>query len=768
MPGDIVLLKSGDKTPADLRLVESRDLRVDESALTGESLPVQKNVDVLPDDTTLAERNNMAYGSTLVTYGTARGIVVATGGRTEIGRISELISEADELQTPLTRKIASFSQLLLWVILTLGVVTFVVGVLRGQPVVYMFMAAIALAVGAIPEGLPAAVTVILAIGVSRMAKRRAIIRKLPAVETLGSTTVICTDKTGTLTENQMTVREITAGGRFHSLSGTGYDTAGGLSSENGNTGDSVMTKALLHCLRAGLLCNDSKLVHKDGLPSVEGDPTEGALIVAAVKAGLKLEDESGAMPRLDSIPFESEHQFMATLHATGGGAPLAYIKGGVEVILERCDTVLDAQGTPLPLNGGGRKDIESRAESMAEKGQRVLAFALKPMASGKKTLKHADVDQGLTFIGLQGMIDPPKPEAIDAVKACIQAGVGVKMITGDHAVTALAIAKELGIAQQGGEPPNSPGALTGREMASFTDLQLIDAAKDVHVFARVSPEQKLRLVEALQARGNVVAMTGDGVNDAPALKQADIGTAMGLAGTDVAKDAADIILTDDNFATIEAAVEEGRGVFDNLIKFIVWTIPTNLGEGLVIVAAILLGVSLPILPVQILWINMTTAGTLGLMLAFEPREDGIMTRPPRDPKLPILPPELLLRVLMVGFILMIAAFILFQWELSRGASLERARTVAVNVFVVVEAFYLFNCRSLGRSVFKLGLFTNKWVIFGFFLMIVLQLLYTYTPFMNTAFRSEPMPLASWLKVMGFGVLAYLAVELEKRLLYKRG
>jgi cation-transporting P-type ATPase F len=761
VPGDIVLLKSGDKIPADLRLFESRELRVDESALTGESLPVQKQVAPLDTETTLAERTNMGYASTLVTFGTATGMVMATGGKTEIGRISQLISEADELQTPLTRKIASFSHMLLWVILVLGALTFLVGVLRGQPMVDMFMAAIALAVGAIPEGLPAAVTVILAIGVSRMAKRSAIVRKLPAVETLGSTTVICTDKTGTLTENQMTVQEVMAGGRLYRLSGTGYAVAGELYPDGGEARDLVMTEALRGCLLAGLLCNDSKLIRKDGRPAVEGDPTEGALIVAAAKAGLHMERESPNMPRIDAIPFESEHQYMATLHKSGEGT-VAYVKGGLEVILERCASYIDAQGQTLPLADDEYDKIVAQAEAMAAQGQRVLALACKVFPEGQRGIDHPDVAQDLLLLGLQGMIDPPRPQAVEAVKACLRAGIGVKMITGDHAVTALAIARQLGIAQQGGAR-TPQRTLTGRQMAEFSDRELIDAARDVHVFARVSPEQKLRLVEALQAEGNVVAMTGDGVNDAPALKQADIGTAMGLAGTDVAKDAADIILTDDNFATIEAAVEEGRGVFDNLVKFIVWTIPTNLGEGLVILASILLGVALPILPVQILWINMTTAGTLGLMLAFEPKEDGIMLRPPRDPRLPILTRELLFRVLMVGGILMLAAFALFHWELSQGESLERARTVAVNVFVVVEAFYLFNCRSLHKSAFKLGLFTNKWVIFGFCLMFGLQLLYTYAPFMNTAFQSEPVGLLAWAKTIGFGLVAYLVVEFEKRL-----
>ncbi len=754
VPGDLVVLRSGDKVPADLRLENVRELRVDESALTGESLPVHKNENIFQEETTLAERGNMAYASTLVTYGTARGIVVATAEKTEIGRISELIAQADELQTPLTRKIASFSHVLLWVILALGGATFLAGLLRGEPMVDMFMAAIALAVGAIPEGLPAAVTVILAMGVSRMAKRRAIIRKLPAVETLGSTTVICTDKTGTLTENQMTVLEIIVDNASYVTEGLGYDPNGIVAAQKGEADE-----VLHECLRAGLLCNDALLVFEDERYGVKGDPTEGALIVSARKAGLDKEQIEKTMPRIDAIPFESEHQYMATLHDAESGR-MAYAKGGLEVMLQRCDMIFGAEGTVRDLDAAQCREIEAQANSLAAKGMRVLALARKPFAKDVSFINHDDMQSGLIFLGLQGMIDPPRQEALEAVAACIEAGVTVKMITGDHAVTALAIAKELGIAQQN---PSEQLTLTGQDLAKLSDKELEREAHRVHVFARVTPEQKLRLVKALQSKGNVVAMTGDGVNDAPALKQADIGTAMGQAGTDVAKEAADIILTDDNFASIEAAVEEGRGVFDNLIKFIVWTIPTNLGEGLVILTAIFLGVTLPILPVQILWINMTTAGTLGLMLAFEPKEAGIMQRPPRDPKVPLLGKELLFRVLMVGSLLMLVAFALFEIELARGQNLNSARTVAVNVFVMVEAFYLFNCRSLERSVFKLGLGSNPWVVFGFGLMIVLQLFYTYIPFMNTAFHSAPIGLRAWMEIIIAGVLVYMLVEWEKRL-----
>jgi Ca2+-transporting ATPase len=764
VPGDIVLLASGDKVPADLRLLTVRDLRVDESALTGESLPVEKAGGVLQPDTELADRRNMAYASTLVTYGQAKGIVTATGNHTEVGRISELIASADELATPLTRKIAHFSHILLYAILALAAVTIAVGLVRGQPPFEMFMAAVALAVGAIPEGLPAAVTITLAIGVSRMARRHAIIRKLPAVETLGSTTVICSDKTGTLTENQMTVQGIIAGGERYEVSGAGYNPEGGKIESGGRPVESGASPALTECLRAGVLCNDSRLVEENGSWQVQGDPTEGALLVAALKAGMTSEALLGEAPRLDAIPFESEHQYMATLHKPGNGRPgTIYLKGAVETILEKCATQLDAGGTPGPLQV---EAIHRDIEALTARGARVLAFARKEVSGGLEGIDHEKVAAGLTFIGLQGMIDPPREAAVAAVKVCQGAGVRVKMITGDHPMTAAAIARQVGLDGTGGDGPVR--VLTGRELAELSDRELIEAAEHTPVFARATPEQKLRLVEALQARGHVVAMTGDGVNDAPALKKADIGVAMGITGTEVAKEAADMVLTDDNFSSIEAAVEEGRGVFDNLTKFIVWTLPTNLGEGLVILVAIFLGVTLPILPVQILWINMTTAGFLGLMLAFEPKEPGIMQRPPRDPKTPILTRTLNVRILLVGALLLLGAFGLFQWELAAGATVSQARTVAVNAFVIIELFYLFNCRSLHQTIFELGFFSNPWVFGGAAAMLLLQGAYTYAPIMNHLFQSAPIGALSWLRILATGMVTYLIVEVEKRLWKRSG
>ena len=793
VPGDIVFLQSGDKVPADMRLFQVRDLQIAESALTGESVPVAKDHGLHGHETVLADRRNMVYAATLVTYGQGTGIVTATGDNTEVGRISQLISTSEALATPLTRKISAFSNVLLYVIMGLAGLTIFVGILRGQTFLDMFMAAVALAVGAIPEGLPAAVTITLAIGVSRMAKNRAIIRKLPAVETLGSTTVICTDKTGTLTENQMTVQEIVVDGMSHTVSGTGYNPLVGTIDTLEVADDHSISPALQECLRAGFLCNDSQLVEEKGVWQVQGDPTEGALLTAARKGGLGPETLS-AHPRLDTVPFESEHQYMATLHDAGLGAPrLIYLKGAVEAILARCGSQLDTMGNPIPLRA---VEIHDAVEAMAARGLRVLALARKEMAPETQDISHADLLTGLIFLGLQGMIDPPRPEAIAAVATCQAAGIRVKMITGDHPATAVAIARQVGLLNLASNPmmtarngliPQAPrtqdkdapvsfvtkiapaeerlgettSVLTGADLAKLSDSEFIDRAEDTAVFARATPEQKLRLVEALQARGQVVAMTGDGVNDAPALKRADIGVAMGVTGTEVAKEAADMVLTDDNFSSIEAAVEEGRGVFDNLTKFIVWTLPTNLGEGLVILTAVFLGVTLPILPVQILWINMTTAGFLGLALAFEPKEPGIMLRPPRAPNAPILTRIVIFRITLVSLLMLGAAFWVFAWEQRVGATLTEARTAAVNVFVMIELFYLFNCRSLKKTIFQLGFLSNLWVLGGAASMFLLQIAYTYLPVMNRLFQSAPIDLAVWGRITAAGVLVFVIIEIEK-------
>lgn len=755
--GDMVVLQSGDKVPADLRLLQLRELQIDESTLTGESVPVIKQTQPLATDVILADRTNMAYSSTLVTYGTGIGMVIAIGNATEVGKINTMIASADVLATPLTKNIARFSTLLLYVILGLALVTFLVGFLRGESALEMFMAAVALAVGAIPEGLPAALTITLAIGVSKMAKRNAIIRKLPAVETLGSTSIICSDKTGTLTQNQMTVEKIYAGNTLVDLSGVGYAPHGEFS-VNGTMVMPEGNRPLEECLWAGMLCNDSRLVPQGDGWKVEGDPTEGALIVSARKAGMTSENLCLKFPRIDAIPFESQYQYMATLHKRAEASDtVIYMKGSMESVLSCCIN------TFLPSGATGTLDAEacaSTARELARKGLRVLAFAQKAGEPAASTLSHTDVSGGMTFLGFQAMIDPPRPEAMRAVRACKTAGIEVKMITGDHELTALAIARKIGISDECNDNEQD-AVLNGKCISALSDDDLIIRARDTSVFARVAPQDKLRLVKALQANGDTIAMTGDGVNDAPSLRQANIGIAMGITGTDVAKETADMILIDDNFASIEAAVEEGRGVYDNLVKFITWTLPTNFGEGLVILAAIVAGVALPILPVQILWINMTTAVLLGLMLAFEPKEPGIMARPPRPSKEPILTNPLIFRICLVGILLCVGAFGLFERAIQAGRSEAVARSIATSVFVFGELFYLFSCRSLKHSILKLNPFGNRLLIAGVLAMSGLQVLFVYAPFMNAAFQSAPILPIDWLYIVGVGVAILVIVEIEK-------
>jgi calcium-translocating P-type ATPase len=735
VPGDIVQLNAGDKVPADLRLGSVVDLQVDESALTGESVPVTKAADPLPSVTVLADRLNMAYSGTLVTAGHGRGIVVATGAETELGRIHQLVGSSAGVVTPLTRRLARFSRWLTVIIMALAAVTFAIGIARGQGVAEMVTAAVALAVGAIPEGLPAAVTITLAIGVSRMARRHAIIRKLPAAETLGSTTVICTDKTGTLTQNRMTVRYVYTHGRVVDV-GSGPD------------------ELVLPCLVAGVLCNDAHLREDPEEGTVAtGDPTETALLMAASRHGISQTAQTAAWPRVDELPFCSERGLMATVHQPPGtNGRLVVVKGAAEYVLALCRE----PGWPSDDTVDWRQAAEDQAIDFGAHALRVLAFASHPVDEDW-TLKSG-LPTGMTFLGLQAMADPLREESVLAVAACQRAGISVKMITGDHPRTAAAIGREAGIGRRDEGPPT---VTTGAQLAATPDEDLLQLVDDVDVFARVSADQKLRIVEALQAGDHIVAMTGDGINDAPALKQADIGIAMGYGGTEVAKEAAAMVLADDNFATIEAAVEEGRSIYDNLVKFITWTLPTNIGEGAVILAAIAVGTTLPITPVQILWINMTTAVALGLMLAFEPSEPGIMTRPPRPPTRPLLTRALVWRITFVGALMLIGAFGLFELAVGAGYSTEQARTLAVNAFVAMEIGYLFNCRSLEHSVLSVGLFTNRLLLLGVAVMISLQLVLTYVPLFQAAFSTASLPAQAWLPVVGVGVGVFVLVGLEK-------
>ncbi|QKW38061.1 HAD-IC family P-type ATPase [Actinomadura sp. NAK00032] len=726
--GDLVVLEAGDKVPADLRLLRTDELAVDESALTGESAPVAKDPAELPE-VALADRAAMAFSGTLVTAGRGAGLVVATGADTELGGINRLVQSTAAVQTPLTRKIAQFSRVVTVAILVLAAVTFAIGVLRGRGATEMLTAAVALAVGAIPEGLPAVVTITLALGVARMVRRGAIVRHLPAVETLGGTTVICTDKTGTLTQNQMTVTAISAGGLDYTLTGTGYAPHGTVE-RDGRPVDAAGHPALRETLLAGLGCNDARLAETDGGWRITGDPTEGALLTSAAKAGLDRVPE-----RTATLPFSSERRYMATLHEDG----TIYVKGQLERVLQLCDDAAGPDGAPVPLDPDA---VIARAEAYGGEALRVLAFAR----------GRGDTLDGLprlTFLGLQAMLDPPREEAADAVRTCHGAGIQVKMITGDHAATAAAIGARVGLAGE---------VMTGAELTGDVSPERVRATT---VFARVSPEQKLRLVQALQSSGHVIAMTGDGVNDAPALKQADIGVAMGRSGTDAAKESADMVLTGDDFASIEQAVEEGRGVFDNLVKFIVWALPSNIGLGLVLVAAILAGTALPILPLQVLWLNMTAVLVLGLPFAVEPKDEHIMSRPPRDPALPLLTRAMTTRILLVSAILLAGSFGLQHWERGHGASPEVAQTIVVNVFALTLLTYMFNCLSLDRPLLWRGVRRNPWVAVSVVALAALQALYTYTPFMNDVFDSAPLDAAAWARIAVIAVISYLVVEALK-------
>lgn len=756
VPGDVILLATGDRAPADARILSERGLQMDESPLTGESTPVEKSVAPAPVDAEVADRHSMVYKGTLCTRGTAAAVVVETGERTQLGRIGRLLGQAAELETPLTRSLASIGRTISAGVLIVAGVMLVVGMLRtagatGQSpwdaAADMTIFAIALAVGAIPEGLPAVVTIIMAVGVRRMAARRAIVRRLPAVETLGSTTVICSDKTGTLTRNEMTVQELwTPQGGTVQVLGVGYAPEGSLQRDGQplNALD-AHTRALLY---AGVLCNDSRVVLENGRWTAHGDPTEAALLVAAAKASLQPDHIRREAPRLDEIPFESERRYMATLHDEEGGT--VYLKGAPETVLALCPDGVD------PAR------YHEQVERMARQGMRVLAFAFRRLPGAARLTEDA-VRGGMTLLGLQGMIDPPRPEAVEAVRLCHQAGIVVKMITGDHATTAEAIGRQLHLAG-----PDSR-ALTGHDIEHLSDERLRHAAAGSNVFARVAPEHKLRLVRALQAEGHIVAMTGDGVNDAPALRQADIGVAMGITGTSVSKEAAEIVLADDNFASIAAAVEEGRHVHDNLVKSLAFLLPTNLGLALILTAAVLLlpfqqvegnlELLLPMKPTQLLWINLVTAVALALPLAFEAREPGIMQRPPRKPDAPVLSAFVIYRTILAASLMTLGCVGLFLWEY-RGAvdqgstaALARAQTMAVTTCAMFQMFYLLNCRSLRSSVLAIGLWSNPAVYLGIAALVLLQGLFIYAPFMHDLFGSAPLS----TRDIAFSILAGLII-----------
>lgn len=750
VPGDIVLLESGDKVPADLRLLRVKNLHVIEAALTGESVPVEKSISPVADAAAIGDRVCMAYSGTLVSFGHAQGVVVATGGHSEIGQIGTLVGEVRTLATPLTRRLDTFARQITLFILAIGFITFAYGHwVMHMPRLEIFLAVVGLAVAAIPEGLPAVVTIVLAIGTRIMARNRAIVRRLPAVETLGSVTVICSDKTGTLTCNEMTVVRVMLSEHTLDVTGAGYAPEGKVLKADipVNVAEELAFQELSIC---ALLCNDAQLKHDDaGIWRMVGDPTEGALMTLAYKAEFDAPDMIQRYPRLDEIPFESENRYMATLHHDHAGGVFILLKGAPERVLDLC--VQEAGGKPLD-----RSTWEVRMAQAASNGERVLALARCEMAAGTSVLNIADVTPRFTLLGMVGMIDPPRAEAVAAVVRCQFAGVRVMMITGDHVVTAAAIARQLGLSAE--------HTLTGEVIEVLSEAELRRCLKHADVIARASPQHKLRLVAALQAEGELVAMTGDGVNDAPAIKAADIGVAMGHKGTDAAREAADLVLTDDNFATIAHAVREGRVVLDNIKKALLFILPTNGGEAGVILLAVFAGIALPVTAGQILWVNMITAVTLALAIAFESAEPGVMQRKPRPPAEPLITKVLMLRVIYVGSLMIAVTFGIFEWELARGNSVELARTSAVNMLVVGELGYLFNVRYFTASSLRWDILTgNQMALWVSVILIGFQLLFTYAAPMQELFDSTPLDWLSWTVIVALGLCKFIAVEAEKAL-----
>jgi magnesium-transporting ATPase (P-type) len=751
VPGDIVLLESGDKVPADLRLVEVKNLRTEEAALTGESVPIDKTTDAVSDKATIGDREGMAFSGTLVASGRGTGIVVATGLETELGRINQMMTSVASLETPLLRQIKKFGYSITGVIGIVSVIVFAYGRwVRAMPFVDIFQAVISIAVSVIPEGLPALITVTLAIGVQRMAQRNAIIRRLPAVETLGSVSRICSDKTGTLTLMEMMVVSAVTAESTYVVTGDGYAPEGQVMKDGKPAVEDPVLKLMG---RVSMLCNDAEIRQEEGLWKVEGDPTEGALYPFGNKLGFDRKTERDTYPRIDAIPFESEHKFMATLHKDPNSKQVILVKGAPEVILEHCIYHAITSGVPTPLNYD--YFIEA-SDKLAAQGERVLGLAwLENPSVNAGSLGPADLPKNLILIGLIGLLDPPRKEAIEAVKECHDGGIRVTMITGDHKITAAAIAKMLGVG-------DGRTAITGAEIEEMDNTTLRERVRDVDVFARASPEHKLRLVKAIQANKQIVAMTGDGVNDAPSLKKADIGVAMGIKGTEVTKEAAEMVLADDNFASITAAVKEGRTVFNNIEKAMLFLLPTNVAQALVILVAVVVGFTAPITAPQILWVNMVTSVALGLVISFEPHELDVMQRPPRAVERGILDGFGIWRVIFVGLALLALTLGAFFWMKSYDASDGLARAVAVNALVIGQVFYLLNSRyKVGSSLSLKAHFGNKYLPLGIGAVVVLQLLFTYASPLQVLFDTESIPLRIWPKLILGGFIFFLVVELEK-------
>lgn len=763
VPGDIVLLEAGNYVPADLRIVESVNLKIDESALTGESVPVEKNAEkVLSGEVPLGDRVNCAFMGTVVTYGRGKGIVVSTGMKTEIGMIAKMLESYEEEVTPLQKKLEETGKILGIASLVICGVVFVIGILRGISFLEMFMTSISLAVAAIPEGLPAIVTIVLALGLQRMVKRNSIIKKLHAVETLGSTTVICSDKTGTLTQNQMTATKIYTDGQFFSITGEGYRPTGDFYLDDKKV-DPKANTALEQLLKIGALCNDAKLEKvNQGEDSsnwrILGDPTEGALVVAAAKAGLFTSELEKDQPRLKEIPFDSDRKLMTTIHPWDGKY-VAYVKGAPDVLISRSKYIFKANQV-RPLTQDDIEEISKANKAMASHALRVLALAYRPLDELPEEPTSEEIENELIFVGLIGMIDPPRPEAIEAIKTCKRAGIRPVMITGDHKDTAVAIAKQLNLME------NEDDVLTGAELDAMSDEELLKESRRVSVYARVSPIHKLRIVDAIKSNGHIVAMTGDGVNDAPALKKADIGVAMGITGTDVAKETADMILVDDNFASIVAAVEEGRVIYSNIRKFIFFLLSCNIAEILIIFVSMLAGLPVPLKPIQLLWINVLTDAFPALALGMENKEPDIMQKPPRKPDEPIIDRRMRWQIAIQSFFMTVAVIGVFVYALKTTADVEKARTFAFTTLILSELLRAYTSRSETHSVFEIGFFSNRFMVLGTSLSLILLLAVIYVPVLRTIFDTTYLSLLDMDIILLFSLLPFTSAEIGKVLLRK--